>query len=131
LEAIAARLHSGQVDGRGVAYIEHLRAVAAGVSPEARAVALFHDSMEDTGASRSELLAFGLTPREADAVELLTRPAGMAYGDYIERVANAPGLAGELARAVKLSDLSHNAGRLVPALEHLRPRYTAALDRLE
>ena len=90
LEAIATRLHAGQVDGQGVAYIEHLRAVAAGVSACAKAVALFHDAAEDQGCTRDDLIEFGLSLTEADAVQLLTRTDGMTYADYVERTRPLP-----------------------------------------
>ena len=114
-------------------YIEHVRAVAQSVSEEAKPVALCHELVEDTYVTE-ELLKRVLTPDELAAVRILTRDrdnhAEDAYERYIERIATAPGHAGELAREVKRADLQHNLGRLTSALEGLRPRYERALERV-
>jgi hypothetical protein len=47
----------------------------------------------------------GITPIELEALELLTHAPGEPYEVYVCRIANAPGLAGRLARIVKLADL--------------------------
>jgi (p)ppGpp synthase/HD superfamily hydrolase len=126
----AAAAHSGQVDQQGAPYILHLNAVCAGVETEAeKVVALLHDAIEDGAATRAQLAEL-LTADELTAVELLTRCETDTYEQFIERVATAAGTAGEIARAVKLADVRHNYGRLTPALERLRGRYEAALERL-
>lgn len=77
----------------------------------------------------------GASDDEVAAVELLTRDTGDddAYEAHIRRIAEAPGRPGDLARAVKRSDLTdrlrhqHDASdRSVPA----RPPYRNALERL-
>jgi (p)ppGpp synthase/HD superfamily hydrolase len=133
LENLAADAHHGQADKQGVPYIEHLRAVADSVSPEAKPVALLHDALEDTHLSEEDLNAV-LTPDELAAVKVLTRDdhdqSEGTYERYVERIATAEGTPGELARTVKRADLEHNLGRLTPALETLRARYEWAPERL-
>lgn len=130
LQQLAGILHEDQVDQSGVPYIEHVRAVAAGVTSEsARAVALFHDALEDARATTAAL-GVVLTSDELAAVQLLTRDKTIPYADYIDTIATAPGVDGDLAREVKRADLAHNLGRLTPELERLRARYVAAVERL-
>ncbi len=130
LERVAERIHDGQVDQQGAPYILHLRRVTAAVSEPAKAVALFHDAIEDHRIDPDELRAL-LTADEYAAVETVTRDADSeTYPEFIERIARRPGAPGELAREVKRADVADNLGRLTPQLERLRPRYTAALERL-
>lgn len=129
LDLIAQIVHAGQVDQQGAPYIDHLRAVAGTVSSPAKPVALFHDSIEDHQLTADEL-AHILTPVELAAVQLLTRDPDVSYKAFIRKIANAQGAAGELAREVKIADVHHNLGRLVPHLEHLRRRYERALKIL-
>lgn len=129
LRDVACEMHRGQVDGQGAPYAEHVLAVAGAVTERAVPVALFHDVMEDERAPREALVGL-LSPDELGAVDLLTRPKGLAYAAYIEQIRNAPGAAGDLAREVKIADLRHNHGRLTPELERLRPRYERALAEL-
>jgi tRNA nucleotidyltransferase (CCA-adding enzyme) len=135
LDAIASRAHAGQVDKSGRPYMEHVRAVADSVKPEARPVAFMHDALEDTQMAPQDLEGV-LEPHEIEAVKLLTRPKGdgMSYDAYIEKIATAPGPAGELAREVKAADLNHNLGRMsnldAKTQARLRPRYEAAIARL-
>jgi len=134
IDRLAAELHSGQVDQRNVPYIEHLRAVAAGVSESAKPVALLHDAMEDQGVTVELLREHDLTGDEISAIQLVTRRPDETYDLFIERIANADGRAGEFAREVKRCDLEHNLGRMTTDLERLRPklpaRYERALERL-
>jgi hypothetical protein len=100
--------------------MEHLERLAAAIPIEARAVAFVHDLVERGDASYERLRSEGLTAVEAEALELLTKSDGESYELYALRIANAPGLAGRLARAVKLADLDDHlgseaaAGRLAP-----------------
>lgn len=99
----AARKHEGQVDKAGVPYINHPRAVAAKLDSDVeKAVALLHDTVEDTDATVEEIKeVFG--EEIADAVEVLTHPKDEPYMDYIRRI-----WTNRLARDVKLADLEHN-----------------------
>lgn len=47
LTVLALRMHEGQVDKQGRPYSEHILAVTAAVSDEAKPVALFHDAIAD------------------------------------------------------------------------------------
>jgi (p)ppGpp synthase/HD superfamily hydrolase len=130
LKRVAERIHDGQLDQQGVAYIEHIRRVAGAVSESAKPVALFHDAIEDDRIAPDELRAL-LTDDEFRAVCALTRDKqDESYSSFIERVATFPGRPGELAREVKVADVRDNLGRLTPELERLRARYEAALRRL-
>jgi len=85
--------------------IEHIERVAAAVPEEARAVAFLHDVVEHTDTSYEELISNGLSPVEFTALELLTRDESESFEAYALRIAHAHGLAGRLARAVKMADL--------------------------
>ena len=101
---LAERLHAGQRDKAGHAYITHPERVAARLeTAEARVVGWLHDTVEDTGISLEEIEArFG--PDTAAAVDAVSRRAGEAWGDYLVRVKRNP-----MARQVKISDLIDNS----------------------
>ena len=70
-------------------------------------VAMFHDLVEDGYISMEELAKKArLTAEQVAALEAITRKQGERYFDYIERVKK-----NEIARKVKLADLTHNIGR--------------------
>ena len=102
-EALAAYAHAGQLDKAGRPYIDHPRAVAAGVETDLeKTVAYLHDVLEDTFVTESTIRnLFGDTV--ADAVAALTRRPEEDYEDYVRRLGENP-----LARRVKLADLRHN-----------------------
>lgn len=102
-DEFAAKKHEGQVDKAGAPYINHPRAVAAKLDSDVeKAVALLHDTVEDTDATVEEIKeVFG--EEIADAVEVLTHPKDEPYMDYIRRIWK-----NRLARDVKLADLEHN-----------------------
>ena len=102
--AFARRKHSGQVDRAGRKYIFHPLNVSLHCSGhDARIAELLHDTLEDTDATADELREEGFSEKAVRAVELLTRPEGMDYFDYVRRAGADP-----VAREVKLSDLRHN-----------------------
>lgn len=105
-------------DRFGVPIIEHVGRVAASVRPEARAVAWLHDVLERAPIDTLELRARGLTSDELLALELLTRPVSESYEVHALQIAHAVGVAGELARHVKLADLEDH-------VEHVRPGVSA------
>lgn len=102
-DAFAEAKHCGQTDKAGRPYIEHPRAVAARVDGEIeKIVALLHDTVEDTDATIEEIRSlFG--NEVAEAIGYLTHDKSVPYMDYIERVKG-----NDIARKVKLADLSHN-----------------------
>ena len=95
--------HQGQVDKTGAPYYLHPLKVASFVSSEEAAiVALLHDTLEDTDATREEIA--GLFGSEvADRVELATHKKGDSYMDYVKKAGSDP-----VTREVKLADLRHN-----------------------
>jgi hypothetical protein len=102
---IAHSSHAGQRTGSGVSFDEHVERVAAGVPPEARAIAFLHDVLERTDTGVDDLLRAGLEPVELAALEILTRRPGESYELYVLRIAHARGPEGRLARMVKMADL--------------------------
>jgi (p)ppGpp synthase/HD superfamily hydrolase len=76
-------------------------------------VALLHDVLEDAAdlVDADTLLDFGFDPDVVKAVELLTRPDDLTYFEYVHQVAEAEGLAGALAAAVKRADARDNLNR--------------------
>lgn len=103
--------HHGQVDKAGVPYIFHPLAVVE-LLPEvcqcdetAICAALLHDILEDTNTTKEEL-AFVFGQKVADDVDMLTRPKGMSYDEYIKRIAQH---GSTVAISIKIADLFHNS----------------------
>lgn len=103
---IAKEAHARQTDIAGVPYMKHIDAVVAGVNGEKeKAVAALHDVLEDASEwTTNGLLENGISSEVVTAVVALTKISGENYTDYLERVKT-----NKLARAVKLSDLTHNS----------------------
>ena len=124
--AIAHEAHAQQRNRRGHLVTEHVERVAATVPMEARALAFVHDIAERTDVSYERLRAEGLTDIEAEALALLTKMDGESYELYALRIAHAPGVAGRLARAVKLADLDDHLDRDAAARDLAAPPYAWA-----
>ena len=62
-----------------------------------------HDTAEDTELSYLDLMVLEFSDKVINAVMFLTKDKKEKYEDYLKRVKN-----NELARAVKLSDLTNN-----------------------
>jgi len=103
--AIAKRAHDGQQTSAGSPQFDHVRRVAAAVPERARVTAWLHDVLERTGFTIDQLRSRGVSPAELSALALLTRAEGDDYRAYVQRIADAPGQPGTLARVVKLADL--------------------------
>jgi hypothetical protein len=103
--AIAKSAHDGQQTSAGGSLFDHVQRVAAAVPKQARVTAWLHDLLERTDVTISDLRARGVSPVELSALVFLTRPKGDDYRAYVQRIADAPGQAGALARVVKLADL--------------------------
>lgn len=106
---LAERLHAGRADLSGQPYIGHLTRVMLyaqqrGADPEQLIAALLHDSMEDAGASYMDLIKADVPRRSVELVFLLTKPKGLSYLEYLERVAISPS-----AVLVKLADIDDNS----------------------
>jgi hypothetical protein len=103
--AIAKTAYQGQQTAAGGSLFDHVQRVAAVVPKHARVTALLHDVLERTDLTLGQLRAQGLSPVELSALVLLTRNKHDDYRAYVERIADAPGPSGVLARLVKLADL--------------------------
>ncbi len=120
---MAALAHDGQTDKTGAPYIFHPLRVASTFSDEMlQVIAVLHDLVEDTDTTLSDLDA-RFPQAVVNAVDALTRRSEESYKEFIDRVARNPN-----ARLVKIADIRDN---LRPGVEHLRPRYEAALKVLE
>ena len=131
---LAAVAHENQRDKAGTAYILHPLRVLLAVSARARVAAVLHDVIEDCGFTVERLVLEGVNRTNAEAVDLLSRPRGMSYEDFIERLALADGDAAEIAREVKIADISDNLGRMTASQRDAWPdkveRYEGALRTL-
>ncbi|MFJ5710700.1 HD domain-containing protein [Streptomyces sp. NPDC093105] len=133
VDALADRAHAGQLDKIGVPYVEHVRAVAAGLAPfgpELTMAGLLHDVVEDTAWTPEGLRAAGVPDRVVRIVEAVTNePDGSptTYEEKIRRVARDPD-----ATLVKIADNAHNsradraAGLPPEQRERLAAKYRAA-----
>ncbi len=102
---IAKNSHKGQRDRAGEDYFQHVLFVASFFEGEIeKAVALLHDVVEDTVTTLDDLRAAGIPDEVVSAVAVLTKRRSDSYFGYIEKVKNV-----ELARKIKLADLTHNA----------------------
>ncbi|MFE4857413.1 HD domain-containing protein [Streptomyces sp. NPDC056670] len=126
--------HAGQVDKIGVPYIEHVRAVAAGLAPfgdELVIAGLLHDIIEDTAWTAGRLREEGLSDRVVSAVEAVTNQKGLTYEEKIHRIIRSSD-----ATLVKIADNAHNSrpDRAAQLPEEKRARlaakYRAARDIL-
>ncbi|MCN9243710.1 HD domain-containing protein [Streptomyces sp. RY43-2] len=133
-DALADRAHAGQVDKIGVPYVDHVRAVAAGLAPLGPALemaGLLHDILEDTDCTAEQLRALGIPDRVVRIVEDVTNTPGVAYEEKIRRITSSRD-----ATLVKIADNAHNsrpdrAARLSPEQRaRLAAKYRAARDIL-
>ena len=145
-EKLARWRHKGQKDKYGNPYFEHLERVAQRVREMEYdfvddtshielyvATAYLHDVLEDTDALHEELKEFG--DEISTGVALLTRPPGMKYADYIDQIVsrtawNLAGVAGKIARLVKLADILDHLQGPTPCPPELIKRYEKSLYRL-
>ena len=103
----AAEKHKGQFRIGGDEYITHPMAVAEivkrqGYGIDVQITALFHDLLEDTDATESEILKFG-NEEILKAVKLLTKQKGYDMAEYVAGIRQ-----NEMAFAVKAADRLHN-----------------------
>lgn len=102
---LSKEYHKGQVDKAGVDYFSgHITSVVNGVNTlEEKTVAYLHDTAEDTKLTYVDLFVLDFSDKIVNAVVALTKEKYEKYEDYLKRVKK-----NELARAVKLSDLTNN-----------------------
>lgn len=125
---LARMLLRGQTDKAGRPAFDHAERVANSSLIKFyldAAVAFLHDVIEDTQATTEDLCALGFPEEVVQAVELLTRPHNLTYGEYIARLAQS---GNRVAVRVKLADI---ADHLEPVVgfqlpDSLRERYLAA-----
>jgi hypothetical protein len=133
-QALADRLHNGQLDRSGALMIDHIRRVAGAVPRSARAVAWLHETLEYTSISEQALLAESLSNEQLRAIRLLTRltdsPSDTIYLAHIERIAQADGPGADIARSVKRADLADRASHPSPRAGGWLPPYTRGLHIL-
>ncbi|MFG5918610.1 HD domain-containing protein [Sneathia vaginalis] len=118
---IATEAHKGQVDKAGVPYINHPLTVASLVdTEEEKIVALLHDTIEDTSITEQDLIDYGFPNEIVEAVKLLTHNKNVPYMDYVAKIKD-----NELARKVKIADLTHNSdlSRLKEITDKDKKRY--------
>ena len=124
-DVIATKAHKDQFDKNGVPYIEHARAVSAGLasfSEPVRVAGLLHDVVEDTDETLDSLRAAGVTEISLEIIDAVTKVPGSTKREQIERVIAG----GYAALLVKTSDNAHNS--LPDRLKHLDG---ATRERLE
>ncbi|MCR5230966.1 MAG: GTP pyrophosphokinase [Solobacterium sp.] len=123
--------HREQTDKSGLPYVFHPWHVAESMTNEYETcAALLHDVLEDTDTTAEDLLKEGFPQEVVDALVLLKHDEGLSYDEYIKRMAGNP-----ICRAVKLSDLRHNADltRLAAVTEkdlRRREKYLKYIDFL-
>ena len=103
----ASQKHKGQKRIGGNDYITHPIAVwemvkKQGYGEDYQITALFHDLLEDTDATESEILEFS-NQSVLTAVKLLTKQKGYDMKTYIDGIKNNP-----IAFVVKSADRLHN-----------------------
>lgn len=118
----ATEKHKGQYRVGGAEYITHPVAVAEivranGKNTDYRIAALFHDLLEDTDATESEILALS-NENVLTAVKLLTKQKGYVMKDYVGAIRK-----NEIAFAVKAADRLHNLKCAFSCDEDFRRRY--------
>jgi len=91
--------------------------------------AVLHDVPEDSGCTIEDLARWGVDPVVCEVVDVLTRRGGETYTDYVRRICDAPGVAGDTARRVKVADLTVNVDRADS--DALRERYEQSLPLVE
>ena len=123
--AIAKTAHHGQQTGAGSPLFDHVRRVAAAAPRQARVTAWLHDVLERSDVTLGQLRGRGLSPVELSALVLLTRSKSDDYRAYVQRIVDAPGPAGALARIVKLADLEDHLAD-PPAASPSTPSYAWA-----
>lgn len=124
----ASKKHEGQKRIGGDPYITHPVAVAKileekGFGSDYILTGLFHDLLEDTDATESEIEAIG-GKNVLEAVKLLTKTNGYVMAQYISKIKENP-----IAFAVKGADRLHNLKSAVCADEEFKKRYI--LESLE
>ena len=130
IAARADRASRNQSRGLLVAHgVNVALALGPAATPAAMNAAVLHDFLENTEWKIDDLARSGVDPVVCEAVDVLTRRSGETYGDYIRRICGAPGVAGDMARQVKVADLTVSVDREVS--DTLRQRYEQSLPLVQ
>lgn len=125
VDVLAAMAHRGQTDKLGEPYVNHVRAVAAGLrtfAPIIQIAGLLHDIVEDTPWTYEDLLMVGVPEESVRIVKALTKQPDTTRKEQIERVIAG----GYGAILVKIADNAHNShpDRAARLPEETRKRLT-------
>lgn len=118
----AKEKHEGQMRIGGAPYVSHPIAVAEilkskGYDEKYQITALFHDLLEDTDATESEILELG--GRDVlEAVKLLTKTKGYVMESYISGIRS-----NDMAFVVKGADRLHNLQSALCADDGFKRKY--------
>ena len=100
----AVKAHGDVMNKDGTPYILHpIRLMMAAHGPTDQAVAILHDTIEDTDLTLEKLTALGFPSYIVLAVDDLTKRSGEEYEDFLHRIWLNP-----IAVRVKLLDLYDN-----------------------
>ena len=93
------------MDKSGCPYVFHPFHLAEQMDDEdSVCVALLHDVVEDTSVTFFDLEKLGFNKNIIEALKLMTHNKDVPYMDYVLKIKN-----NELAKKVKLADLTHNS----------------------
>ncbi len=101
---LAVEAHGYQMNKDGTPYILHpIRLMMAAENPTDKAVAILHDTIEDTDLTLDQLRAMNIPDKIINAVDCLTKRDGEEYEAFLYRLSFNP-----IAVRVKLLDLYDN-----------------------
>lgn len=113
----ATTKHSGQYDKSGMPYILHPLTVMNMVTTiEEKIVAVLHDVIEDTDATKLDLLLIGIDKELINDVLILSHD-GVNYQRYLENIKSYDS---QTAINVKIADLTHNSD--LSRLKEIKPK---------
>lgn len=101
---ICVKAHKCQKDKAGEDYVMHpIRVAQKCISPNAKVVALLHDTIEDTDVTADYLRNEGFPEEIIGAVLSVTKQEGENYEDFVRRASE-----NTIGREVKIADLEDN-----------------------
>jgi (p)ppGpp synthase/HD superfamily hydrolase len=123
--ALAATTHENQIDKGGKAYILHPLRMMMRLrtdDEELMAIAVLHDTVEDSDLTCFELTKLGYPNRVVAGVDALSRKNGETYDQFIKRCSHNPD-----AKLVKREDLRDNSD--ITRLKGLRQKDFERLEK--
>ena len=125
----AARVYGASRNRAGGLFLTHginvAEALGRAATSSAMSAAVLHDMLEDTEWTIDDLARSGVDPLECEVIDVLTRRSSETYMDYVRRICDAPGVAGDTARLVMVADLTVSADGADS--DALRERYEQSL----